>query len=274
MSEMNDDQDFLDIFQDPLLTFIALVLMSTLWVVLPQPVERGAATSDQRKPLSTVTQEIERIEKENRELDLKIQKWDRLRSVNTIKQASNALTQEISQLREKVASLRKRVTTQNDIASSKKGAVTKNISEYSKRLTEGKEVVSFIAAKNKVFLENREAYRDNYELTQVSTNQSGVQLQLVELELKNRVRGESIKALQSKQSEFQKALRRHSPDEQYILFNVHNSAFAAFREARKIALQQGYAVNWVPRVDQSYVCISPEAACRQVSVSMPNLATK
>ncbi len=67
---MKDDDDFLNIFQDPLMTIIALVLLSTLWMVLPSEGESSTG-SDQHKSNKNKT-EIDKLTKEMTRVELNI----------------------------------------------------------------------------------------------------------------------------------------------------------------------------------------------------------
>ena len=86
---MKDDDDFLDIFQDPLMTIIALVLLSTLWMLIPSGGETNAAMiSDDmyikkqevdrfNSEISKVEQDIARLDQDISRLDKEIDKLDK-----------------------------------------------------------------------------------------------------------------------------------------------------------------------------------------------------
>ncbi len=70
---MKDDNEFLDIFQDPLMTIISLVLLSTLWMVLPGTGE-SKAMADQEEDTSKI--EIDKLADEMTRVELNIVRLD------------------------------------------------------------------------------------------------------------------------------------------------------------------------------------------------------
>lgn len=65
--------------------------------------------------------------------------------------------------------------------------------------------------------------------------------------------GDPIKALKSRDSEFQRALAAADTSQKVVAFVVRADGFAAFREARKIATARGFRSGWEPVQEETGV---------------------
>jgi len=59
-------------------------------------------------------------------------------------------------------------------------------------------------------------------------------------------RGETAKALQRPRSRFRAFLGRFAPKERFVYFIVYPDGLHAFKEARSVALETGFATGWMP----------------------------
>ncbi|WP_017305582.1 hypothetical protein [Spirulina subsalsa] len=64
------------------------------------------------------------------------------------------------------------------------------------------------------------------------------------------VTGSSLSAIASDESAFKRTLTRLNSQQDYLAFLVRPDSFAAFRQARKVAWEQGFDVGWEPLSEQ------------------------
>ena len=276
---MDDDGDFLNIFQDPILTLVALVLVSTLWVQIPHPSTPDTQLSSLQEELFEHEQKIDNINQIKSNLQQEIQKWrDRL-SVNKSNkdESSKNQQQEITAMRSDLYELQHQVTEMEDEVDANQHRLRQmdeqpkkadtQYTEYTTDLTEGKKGFRFMLSRNKIFRETAENYESNYHIQQVFGNKNGQQAVYAELKAKSVVTGEDGDEIKSLESEFQKELERHNPEKEFIIFELHSDSFKTFRVARKIASKKGFASDWDPMRQTTYICISPDSVCGSGSSS-------
>lgn len=67
-----------------------------------------------------------------------------------------------------------------------------------------------------------------------------------EYDLKKTVTGENSEELSQAHSNFREVLKKINPQKDYLAFIVRPDSFSAFRQARKLAWQEGFDVGWEP----------------------------
>jgi len=325
---MNDDDDVMTIFQDPLLTIIAIVLLSSLWTVIPSPgVSDGEEVTEKtienlENAIVASRRELRRLDDVERTKKIEAQAFDSsqpdmdtddvrsrigalevlLKSKNkqlktlekrlsgiqqktTITQrAMNKLTRELeeaqkqntqfeqsfSKKQKKLERLREelkkfREQSQRNTPASLPKNKQHGFNVYSRNLAKGKQPISFVVARHRVFIWDEKTIRSNYHIRRGVGKRHGKMVQYAALTLKGSIRGETVTEIENARSAYQKVLKANNPEKSYIVFKLHNDSFQLFYKARSIAASLGYASDWDPRDKEKIICLAPESVCRQTS---------
>lgn len=340
---MKEESSLLEIFQDPLLTIIALVLLGTIWMIIPAKSDTSISVQEAQKEMSHLRNEISSLEKKIEELnqviqnletklnELNAQKRERAEHAqevqnideliqkirqlqNSIEKKNSELTRlekELEEARKKakeltiidnimanIKELREEIETKEallkqlqeklkkikaqqmqaekgeeqakqaisdihreiqnkreeisalevELQDVRKMAQSGGLGEYSHEKIKGKDPVWFEAIKNRVIpIDDKHHNMENYRAVKGGRN-----ISVVKVFPKKSVKGESSQEIIVDSSEFQKELRKHNPQKEYIIFVLHNDSFEVFRRAREICFQNHFNVGWWPQEGPIY----------------------
>ncbi len=255
--------DVLEMFQDPLLTTVALILLNTVWMIIPRPPEpidmRSIVAQNELDSLKVRRRTLEKQAGEaatkSRELNEKLA-WvenqiSKAREQGTESQTQEDLTQALiaklqSELKEKQEALQKFEQTLPDTV----GTTPSPIEGIS--LVRETDKLPFLmeAVNGRLFPVDENHYE---VLTGYIKMEDGRMVPATQKSRRASARGEDIAAIAEPASRFNKALRTLNTEEEYVVFLVHSDSFGIFRKAREIALNKRFEIGWVPFERESII---------------------
>jgi|GEM_PF-3159121 len=252
-----DNADVLEMFQDPLLTIIALILLCTVWMIIPKapdPIDPRAFTAQNAIDSLQISQQaMDKLMQEN------LAKVEELQKELAWLDSQNKLTLEVAAKREEKSAWLDSLKTKLESLLSEKREAIRNLEQSLPdtnappapklggsftvfKQTDKKQVLVELV-QNRLFPVDA----DHYEAKEVYYQmENGSVESLVKATRKPYFRGEDMDAIASFDGEFQKLLRTLNTEEQFIVFLLHSDSFAIFRKAREIAMNQGFEIGWWP----------------------------
>ncbi len=272
-----DDTTLFQALQDPLFTLIALVLINTLWIIIPggrgpagepppkdirgqltdlvvetrqlegqvQGIEQAIHTEEMN--VASLTDQGSLQEEEEKKLIDNLEgRIQRLKD-EALKKRQAQLSSSDSELgtvyreteneKKRVEDLRSEKTSLAEFVKSRKGAAV-----YSTEGTQGKRPLYFELDHNKLYALNE----DNYEIQQEAlyTGKNYVPRQV--LVRKKAAIGQSFDEIDEPDGDLHRKLMESSPNNYYVIFWARSDSFELFLKARFKAEQDGYSVGWHP----------------------------
>ena len=250
--------DVLEMFQDPLLTIIALILLCTVWMIIPKtpdPIDPRSFTAQNEIDSLKISQQtidkllqehLAKVEKLQKELEwLESEKKMTLEAANESEQ-KNALLDSLkaklesalNEKREEIRRLEQSLPDTNVAAPQKLGGGSFTVFKQT-----DKQQVLIEIVNDRLFPvddDHYDAESGHYQMKNGSIERR------VKATRKSNVRGEDMDKIESFDSAFQKLLRTLNTEEKYIVFLLHSDSFAIFRKAREIAITKGFEIGWWP----------------------------
>jgi hypothetical protein len=260
------DESLLEIFQDPLLTITALILMSTVWLIMPSglsPVQPTCHAPDQesdqmRQELASVDQALRDLGARSQALHQDIKRLeDQIEAERQLaedhreeRRAADAVLarveRELADKRSQILKLQQELEAQDQQARKTEACFT----VFSKS---DKEPFWVEAVAGRLFPVDEAHY--DYQSGYLELD-DGTVVEAVQRTRKNDAAGDTANGVQEKRSQFQRALANLDAESRSILFLVHSDSFEVFRKAREVALAKGFEIGWWPYEMESVILVS------------------
>jgi len=236
---MKEEGDVFNIFQDPLLTLIALILLGTLWIIIPrgsEPVE-SIRLSQLQKEVNRLKEEISSLDEMIRELEGEIQAIEVLeKNVTATKketeQRINQLTQEVAKLKAIIQSKREEIKKlEMALEEAKKRAEeAKLVKELTQRISKLKEEITTKEALLKKLEDDLKKAKETQEEERVKAK--GREELLNELKHEISIEREKVKMMEEEKEKYAETLRKRAGIEAYSTDLVENKEQVAFEAVK------------------------------------------
>jgi len=259
------ESSLLEIFQDPLLTIIALILLGTVWMILPRspnPVD-PKVYADQNEAAS-LKERIRLLKEKIRELQATIQRLKE--KLHWVENQMNKQKEEMDESKEQEDLLQTLLAKLLNELRAKREEVARLEQEFaelqgtSKKSGGGFAVVqetdksSFFVelVKGRLFPVDEDHYDELFGHIEV---EDGKMVAAQKSTRKSYISGEDINKIENPTSTYQKTLLDLNPEETYLVFLLHEDSFQLFRKAREIASTKGFETGWWPHDDESILFV-------------------
>lgn len=251
---MEDDFSFYNIFQDPLLTLVGVLLLSSLWTIIPDdstPSINPEAYNIQKR-IARIKEVVISVSKEIEDLRRKIlQKQEEIiwveEQIQKARREMNERMQEEGKLEGLIARLQSELSArEKEIERLEK--ILHDLREREKTykvpppvcLTE-KPPFNFGVMNGRIYLLDKE-HLDVFYSTQIV---NGIIYYMPhKVKIGSSVQGEDIEQIKNPNGEFQAKLSSLDNKESCLIFWVHPDSIRTYKEGRDMALGRKFEVGW------------------------------